>query len=412
MPRLPAGTVTLVFTDLEGSTRLLQDLGGDYARVLTDHRELLRRCFETHSGVVVDTQGDAFFVAFARAQDAVAAAVEAQRALAAHEWPRGTTPRVRMAVHTGEPAHVGEGFVGISVHRAARICGAGHGGQILLSSTTYDLLDGRLPPRVLAIELGTHRLKDLDRPETLLQLVVEGVPPVLTPPKSLEDQPKEATPFAGREDELAAAAKEAVAPPASESAPAHSVWRAAAKTRALDWRHFVHVPGRARLADRVEGLGLSIHASAQMATSEALADELRSLGRAFVTAARDARGADELLRREDRRTLERRLARYRERTLWDHHLQAADTLATEVGALAALEEAEHEFGREARKLEPQARALRGRVFDARHDAEVRDELIRELQAARASLEEPLVRLHAAYRSAIDAAAAAAAVAPR
>jgi class 3 adenylate cyclase len=146
MTELPSGTVTLVFTDIEESTRLLQDLGETYEQVLTDHRQVLGSRFAEHEGVVVDMQGDAFFVAFARAQHAVAAAVEAQRALAAHEWPGPKAPRVRVAIHTGEPARVGEGFVGLAVHRAARICAAGHGGQILLSSTTRDLVQDHLPP--------------------------------------------------------------------------------------------------------------------------------------------------------------------------------------------------------------------------------------------------------------------------
>jgi class 3 adenylate cyclase len=146
--QLPSGTVTFLFTDIEGSTRLLHELGERYADVLAEHRRVLREAFSRHGGVEVDTQGDAFFVAFARAGDAVAAAGEAQDALA-------TGPvRVRIGVHTGEPVVTEEGYVGTDVHRAARIMGAGHGGQVLLSETTRQLLDTTEELR----ELGDQRL--------------------------------------------------------------------------------------------------------------------------------------------------------------------------------------------------------------------------------------------------------------
>src|SRR5438105_646504 len=132
MWNLPTGTVTLLFTDIEGSTRLLQRLGERYASVLAECRQLLRDVFQQWHGHEVDTQGDAFFVAFARAADAVSAAVTAQRALAAHPWSDGVEMHVRMGLHTGEPSLVAEGYVGVDVHHAARIISAGHGGQVLL----------------------------------------------------------------------------------------------------------------------------------------------------------------------------------------------------------------------------------------------------------------------------------------
>ena len=153
MASLPTGTVTLLFTDIEGSTRLLHELGDAYADLLAEHRVALRAAFERHNGVEVDTQGDAFFVAFSRAQDAVAAAADAQEALADGQV------RIRIGVHTGEPLVTNEGYVGADVHRAARIMSAGHGGQVLISQTTRDLLDGRFPLRLL----GEHRLKDMTR---------------------------------------------------------------------------------------------------------------------------------------------------------------------------------------------------------------------------------------------------------
>src|SRR5919109_5009876 len=135
MRQLPAGTVTFLFTDIEGSTRLLHELGDSYAEALAEHRRILREAFRCHGGIEVDTQGDAFFVAFARAKDALAAARQAQHALT--EGP----VRVRIGLHTGEPVVTDEGYVGIDVHRAARIAAAAHGGQIVLSETTRRLLD-------------------------------------------------------------------------------------------------------------------------------------------------------------------------------------------------------------------------------------------------------------------------------
>ncbi|TMB78696.1 MAG: adenylate/guanylate cyclase domain-containing protein, partial [Chloroflexi bacterium] len=161
MRELPTGTVTLLFTDIEGSTRLLQQVGHRYDGILTECRQLLRAAFHRWNGYEVDTQGDAFFVAFARATDAVSAAVGMQRALAAHPWPDGATVHVRIGLHTGEPQRSAEGYVGLDVHRAARIMSAGHGGQVLLSQTTRDLVEHDLPDGVSLRDLGAHRLKDL-----------------------------------------------------------------------------------------------------------------------------------------------------------------------------------------------------------------------------------------------------------
>src|SRR5436309_11745326 len=190
MRQLPSGTVTFLFTDIEGSTRLLQELGDSYAEALAEHRRVLRKAFKRHGGVEVDTQGDAFFVAFLRATDAVAAAEEAQRAL-------NGPIRVRMGLHTGEPVVTDEGYVGADVHRAARIAGAGHGGQALLSQATRDLLGEQFPLR----DLGAHRLKDLLAPERIYQLGEADFPPL----KSLHQTnlPVTATPFLGRARELA-----------------------------------------------------------------------------------------------------------------------------------------------------------------------------------------------------------------
>jgi class 3 adenylate cyclase len=173
---LPRGTVTFLFTDIEGSTQLLHELGSDlYGEILDEHERLLRAAFAAHEGQVVDTQGDSFFVAFRTAADAVAAAVDAQRDLAAGHWPHGGTVRVRMGLHTGEPRMAEQRYVGIGVHRAARIGAAGHGGQVLLSSTTRELAEEDLPPGVSVRDLGERRLKDLDQPQRLYQLDIDGL---------------------------------------------------------------------------------------------------------------------------------------------------------------------------------------------------------------------------------------------
>jgi class 3 adenylate cyclase len=174
MTTLPVGTVTFVFTDIEGSTRLLQELGDEaYGRVSGDHRRLVREAFGAHGGTEIDTQGDAFFFSFPRARDAVAGAVDAQRALRDHEWPDGRAVSVRMGLHTGEP-HVGEeGYLGLDVVRAARISAAGHGGQILISETTRALLGNQLPDGVAVHDLGEQHLKDVQH-EHIYELTIDG----------------------------------------------------------------------------------------------------------------------------------------------------------------------------------------------------------------------------------------------
>jgi YVTN family beta-propeller protein len=186
MRALPTGTVTFLFTDIEGSTRLLRENRATYDRILADHGRILREAFGNHDGREIDTQGDSFFAAFRTARDAVEAAIAAQRGLAAHSWPNGAEPKVRMGMHTGEPVVSGERYVGLAVHRAARVCAAAHGGQILLSSTTSDLVADELPPDADLSNLGDHRLKDFDRPERLFQLAVRGLPSDFPPLQSSE----------------------------------------------------------------------------------------------------------------------------------------------------------------------------------------------------------------------------------
>jgi DNA-binding NarL/FixJ family response regulator/class 3 adenylate cyclase len=172
MPNLPHGTVTLFFTDVEGSTQLLQQLGDGYAEVLSDHRRLFREAVEAAGGHVVDHRGDEFFVVFDDARAATDTAVAAQRAFAEHDWADGVELRVRMGIHTGEPNLRDDAYFGLDVHRAARIAQAGSGGQILISEQTRKALDSTHQLE----DLGDHELPGLDKPERLYQLSVAGLP--------------------------------------------------------------------------------------------------------------------------------------------------------------------------------------------------------------------------------------------
>jgi predicted ATPase/class 3 adenylate cyclase/DNA-binding CsgD family transcriptional regulator/Tfp pilus assembly protein PilF len=209
LPQLLRGTVTLLFGDIEGPTHLLQQSDEHTSQVLLECQRLLRAAFQQFHGHEVDTQqGDAFLVVFARASDAVAAATAAQRALARYDWAEGVTVRVHMGLHTGEPALSSHGYVGLDVQHAACIMRAAHGGQILLSQTTRDLVEQDLPEGVNLRDLGEHRLTDLQRPTPLFQVVIAGLPADFPPPLTLNAHPNnlpiQPTPLVGRERELAA----------------------------------------------------------------------------------------------------------------------------------------------------------------------------------------------------------------
>src|SRR5512132_1503781 len=207
MTDLPTGTVTFLFTDVEGSTRLLQALGDGYAAVHDQHAAIIRRAVASAGGVEVSTHGDAFFVAFRSPAEAVRAAVAAQRGLAAHDWSPGPAVKVRMGVHTGEGTRGGDDYVGIDVHRAARIADAAHGGQVIVSDATRGLVQHALPTGVSLRDLGPHHLRGIEDPEGLHQLVVDGLPADFPPPRTLDARPSNLPPqltsFVGREKEIA-----------------------------------------------------------------------------------------------------------------------------------------------------------------------------------------------------------------
>jgi len=206
MPELPSGTVTFLFTDIEGSTSLVQKLGDRYGRLLGDHRRLLRVAVEDAGGVEVDCRADEFFGGFAGAQDAVRAAVSAQQAFKLDTWPDEVQPAVRMGIHTGEPALADEGYLGLDVHRAARICSAANGGQVLISETTRNALGDTDVAGVSFSDLGQHDLRNLPRPERIFQLVVAGLRSEFPPLRGADTSAVEQGAFKGRERELAQAA--------------------------------------------------------------------------------------------------------------------------------------------------------------------------------------------------------------
>ncbi len=206
MGDLPAGTVTLVFTDIEGSTLLLGRLGAAYGDVLDEERRILREAWAAHGGSEVDGEADSFFVVFPTAQGAVSAAVQVQRSLSEYEWPGGENVRVRIGVHTGTPTLRGNRYVGMDVHRAARVAAAAHGGQVLLTATTAELIGDGLPASVHFHDLGSHRLKDMAAPVHLFQLDVDGLQadfPALRSLGASSRLPVPATTLVGRRREIA-----------------------------------------------------------------------------------------------------------------------------------------------------------------------------------------------------------------
>ena len=189
---LPVGTVTFLFTDIEGSTRLLKRVGSAYGRILARHHELVREAILRHRGREIDTQGEAFFVAFSRAKDGVAAAIDVQRAHEAEAWPQDAEVLVRIGIHAAEPELTETGYFGLGVHRAARICSVGHGGQVLLSRSAAGLVDEDETPGIELRDLGEHLLKDLERPERIYQLRAAGLRDGFPPLSSLSELVRQA----------------------------------------------------------------------------------------------------------------------------------------------------------------------------------------------------------------------------
>jgi len=198
VPDLPIGTVTFLFTDVEGSTGLVGTLGDVYSEAIAEHRRILREAVAASNGHEVDSRGDEFFAVFQRTRDAVIAAVAGQRQLAAHEWPGDTPLRVRVGIHTGEPLLGESGYEGLDVHRVARICAAGHGGQVLVSQTTRNLLEAGQVPEAEFQDLGEHELRGLPRPERIFQLLAPDLPAKFPALRTENSQPAMASADEGK----------------------------------------------------------------------------------------------------------------------------------------------------------------------------------------------------------------------
>lgn len=313
MAGLPEGTVTLLFTDIEGSTLLVQKLGDRYGEALATQRALLRSAVEAAGGHEIDTQGDSFFIAFATVRDALEAAVAAQRALAGEEWPADAEVRLRMGIHTGEPAVGDEGYLGLDVHRAARICSVAHGAQILLSQSTRELAADVLPSGTQVEDLGEHQLKDLPRPERLFQLIVPGLPSTFPPLKSVDRQDASASPFLGHERELAPRVVRAVFD----------------KARRLSKRAQSPQPGFAELAWEIRGL-------APEAPRE-LQPDLAALGGQLFNLGRTVADYERYLASVDPKLLERKLRESKEMATVSRRAGAeADALSNHIGQFDSL----------------------------------------------------------------------------
>jgi hypothetical protein len=416
---------------------LLKRLGDRYERLLADYRGLLRASFERVGGLEVDTQGDAFFVAFARAKSAVSAAVDAQRGLASHAWPDGVELKVRMGITTGEPSIGEEGFVGLPVHRGARICAAAHGGQVLLAGGTRELVEDALPAGVQLSDLGEHRLRDFERPERLFQLVIDGLPSEFPGAGTALPQDGSLTPFEGKETQLAARAGvmtggrgtlnvlrglklglvrrgrsrrvliEALwrtltqpitilvlsglllaaiflVPWIAAVAVAFYCWRVLATARGL-W--FVH---------GLEWMGVRVRALMDVVSDEALRDCLRRLGGAMVRTSRLAAIADDKLRAANRRELGGRLQHYRgSLALSAAELREADALAAKLAALDDLAARRLALDEECDGLEARVDALRDRIFEARRNPAMTPAVTAEAEALLARVDELRRSLRAA-----------------
>jgi class 3 adenylate cyclase len=331
-PELPTGTVTFLLTDIEGSTELLRRLGEHWPRVVGEHKRLLREAVGGAGGREVDSRGEEVFFAFRRAQDALEAAVAAQRSLASHSWPDGAAVHVRMGIHTGEPA-LGDdgGYLGIDVHRTARICAAGHGGQVLVSEATRALA---LDTGVHFVDLGEYQFRGFARAERVYQLAAEGLGERF--PSLRTDS---APPFAGKERSLAKAAQGLVS-------------RGRPKVPAVLRRR---VPTARRLAD----VSWEVR-SRQDGAIGADRAALLELARSLLVLSRTTNDADRRLDRLDRRAFERKLAETRELAVISHYAQTrADTLARQHALLdglttarAALDERIDELERRAKLVDP------------------------------------------------------------
>jgi class 3 adenylate cyclase len=433
---LPTGTVTFLFTDIEGSTQLLAKLGEGYERLLADYRRLLRTSFESAGGLQVDTQGDAFFIAFARAKSAVSAAADAQRKIAAHSWPDGVELKVRMGLTTGEPSIGEEGFIGLPVHRGARICAAAHGGQVLLAGGTRDLVEDALPPGVRLRDLGEHHLRDLERAERIFQLVIDELPSEFPPAKTVSSRDARPSAFEGKEAQLAVRAGVlseghgrsygsralGLGRRAWTRVFVEALWRTLTQPitvlilsgfllAAILLEPWIAVVGVAFYAWRVlvtarglwflhglEWMGVRVHALMDVVPDIGLRDRLGKLGGALVDVSRLAEIADQELHAADRKELVGRLRRYRGSLgLSSAELREADALAAKVAALDQLAARERAVDEDSDGFEARIDVLRDRIFEARREPTVTPAVTAEADALWVRVDELRRSLRAAIQ---------------
>jgi class 3 adenylate cyclase len=374
MAELPTGTVTLVFADIEDSTGLLTALGGGYEWVLSDWQGLLRRRFNLHGGVVVGTEGDSFFVVFRRAKDAAGAAIEVQRAMAAHPWPEGSEVRVRIGMHTGEPSIGYEGLTGLAVHRAARICAAAHGGQILVSNTTADLLEEDALPGLAFHELGEFVLKGFERPARLLQLLAEDLEESFPPPRTSKSDIEADSSARG-------ASRRAVGecPPETDTRRMSQAFRAAVRLLPAD-----ELRGAVRKAlggTPIDVIGYRIHSIATLSPEKELAAALRALGGAIVQIDRTHRAVEKRLRSVNRRALERRLEKLRNSSsLSTYDVERGRWLSKQLAAIEGLADVHSEVLGEVARLEERTNVIRKDIFRAQLGDPLPDGLADEVTA--------------------------------
>lgn len=424
---VPSRTITLLFTDIEESTRLLREVGEGYAEVLAEHRRALREAFALNRGREVDTQGDAFFCVFDSVHDAVAAAVGAQRALSGPDWPLQTRVQVRMGIDTGEPSVSGDGYIGLAVHRAARVCSAANGGQVLLSSASASVLGEEEVAGTAVRDLGEHRLKDFARPERLYQLLIDGLPSDLRAPRTGVKDGSDAPVFTGDEDRLAEVVEAAVTPERSSDktdGDASRRWRrsippavAAVARSPIDlsvlallslvgaaytpWLFavaigaalaMVAVKARSHRRGAVDSIGLRLYALRALAPDGDLADRLKELGALLVRAGMATREADEWLAHYDRHALAEELNNRRSAAISAADGRRIDSLAQALEALDMLMERQRALAREVREVEAREDAIRSDLFNVRVGHLPREALASTLVSAEADVEDAVTAL--------------------
>jgi class 3 adenylate cyclase len=423
----PIRTTTLLFTDIEGSTRLLREAGDDYGALLEHHRRVVREAFADHNGREINTQGDSFFAAFDSAREGACAAVAIQRALAGSEWPFGRRVRLRIGIDTGEPSIDGE-YVGLVVHRAARICAAGNGGQVLLSSATRSVLGENEIPGTALLDLGNHFLRDFDDGEHLFQLLIDGLPADLRPPRSSQ-QPT--VPGLHDDEVLNAVTAEATAagPRSIEPSSAREsrimrvgqalpgvIWSPAVLLGiALVILGLVYTPWflvasvgvlvviaavKARRRQGAGSIASRVFALEGVSADPEVVGLLHEIGFLLMTARERLRMVGEYLSDHNPGTIARELKWQRATASTAAAASKLDSLARQSEALVALTNRSTALREEIQRFEPQVHEIRDELFEIRLGHRSRDDLVSQLQSERTDLDVLLNGLRAQLTTAM------------